>query len=53
MSTVLWHVTMSLDGFIAPEDYSTEWMFESGGAGPDGTRGHGAHRRDPCRAKGL
>jgi len=36
MSTVLWHVTMSLDGFIAPQDYSTEWMFESGGAGPMG-----------------
>jgi dihydrofolate reductase len=36
MSTVLWHITMSLDGFIAPRDYSTEWMFEHGSAGPLG-----------------
>ena len=36
MSKVLWHITMSLDGFIAPRDYSTEWMFEHGIAGPMG-----------------
>lgn len=36
MSQVLWHITMSLDGFIAPRDYSAEWMFEHGGAGPMG-----------------
>jgi dihydrofolate reductase len=36
MSKVLWHITMSLDGFIAPRDYSTEWMFEHGSAGPMG-----------------
>ena len=32
MSKVLWHITMSLDGFIAPRDYSTDtlagwWQF--------------------------
>jgi dihydrofolate reductase len=36
MSKVLWHITMSLDGFIAARDYSTEWMFEHGSAGPMG-----------------
>jgi hypothetical protein len=36
MSKVLWHITISLDGFIAPHDYSTEWMFEHGSAGPMG-----------------
>jgi dihydrofolate reductase len=36
MSKVLWHITMSLDGFIAPRDYSTQWMFEYGSAGPMG-----------------
>lgn len=36
MSKVLWHITMSLDGFIAPRDYSTEWMFGYGSAGPMG-----------------
>jgi dihydrofolate reductase len=36
MSKVLWHITMSLDGFIAPRDYSTEWMSEHGSAGPMG-----------------
>jgi dihydrofolate reductase len=36
MSKVLWHITMSLDGFIAPRDYSTGWMFEYGSAGPMG-----------------
>jgi dihydrofolate reductase len=37
MSKVLWHITMSLDGFIAPRDYSAEWMFEHGSAGPMGS----------------
>jgi dihydrofolate reductase len=36
MSKVLWHITMSLAGFIAPRDHSTEWMFEFGSAGPMG-----------------
>jgi hypothetical protein len=36
MSKVPWHITMSLDGFIAPRDYSTEWMSEHGSAGPTG-----------------
>ena len=36
MSKVLWHVTLSLDGFIAPRDNSAEWMFEYGSAGPMG-----------------
>jgi dihydrofolate reductase len=36
MSKVLWHVTMSLDGFMALPDNSTEWMFAFGGAGPMG-----------------
>src|SRR5487761_476256 len=36
MTKVLWHVTMSLDGFIAPPDDSVEWMFGHGSAGPIG-----------------
>ena len=36
MSRALWHVTMSLDGFIARRDNSTEWMFAHGSAGPMG-----------------
>jgi dihydrofolate reductase len=36
MTRMLWHVTMSLDGFIAPPDDSVEWMFGFGGAGPAG-----------------
>lgn len=36
MTKVLWHITMSLDGFIAPEDDSVEWMFGHGAAGPLG-----------------
>jgi dihydrofolate reductase len=36
VSKVLWHVTMSLDGFIATRDNSTAWMFEHGSAGPMG-----------------
>ena len=28
---------MSLDGFIAPRDYSAEWMFDHGSAGPMGS----------------
>lgn len=37
MSKVLWHITMSLDGFIAPSDHSTGWMFGHGSAGRMGT----------------
>lgn len=36
MTQVLWHVTMSLDGYIAPVDDSTDWMFGHGSAGPLG-----------------
>jgi dihydrofolate reductase len=36
MSKVLWHVTMSFDGFIARRDNSTQWMFAYGSAGPMG-----------------
>jgi hypothetical protein len=36
MSKVLWHITMSLDSFVGPRDYSAEWMFEHGGADPMG-----------------
>jgi dihydrofolate reductase len=32
MSKVIWHITMSLDGFIAGPDDSMEWAFESFGA---------------------
>lgn len=32
MSTVLWHVTMSLDGFIAGPDDTMDWAFEHGGS---------------------
>jgi dihydrofolate reductase len=39
MSKVLWHVTMSLDGFIARRDNSTEWMFADRSAGPAGPMG--------------
>jgi dihydrofolate reductase len=31
---VLWHVTMSLDGFIAGPDHAMEWAFEHGKPGP-------------------
>lgn len=31
MSKVIWHVTMSLDGFIAGPDHEMEWAFEHGG----------------------
>jgi dihydrofolate reductase len=33
-ATVLWHVTMSLDGFIAGPDHAMEWAFEHGTPGP-------------------
>jgi dihydrofolate reductase len=33
---VIWHITMSVDGFIAPRDDSPEWMFGHGGVGPMG-----------------
>jgi dihydrofolate reductase len=36
MTKVLWHVTASLDGFIASADGSPGWMFEAGHAGPLG-----------------
>jgi dihydrofolate reductase len=36
MTRVLWHTTMSLDGFIAPPDDTTDWMFGHGHAGPMG-----------------
>lgn len=36
MARMIWHVTMSLDGFIAPPDDSADWMFGHGGAGPLG-----------------
>ena len=29
MSKVMWHTTMSLDGFIAGTNDSTEWAFRS------------------------
>jgi dihydrofolate reductase len=31
MSKTTWHVTMSLDGFIAGPDHTMEWAFGSGG----------------------
>jgi RibD C-terminal domain len=31
---VLWHVTMSLDGYIEPPDHSIDWMFGRGKPGP-------------------
>jgi hypothetical protein len=36
MTRILWHVTMSLDGFIAPPDDSTDWMFGFGRVGVAG-----------------
>jgi dihydrofolate reductase len=36
MARMIWHVTMSLDGFIAPQDDSAEWMFGHRPAGPLG-----------------
>jgi dihydrofolate reductase len=38
MTKVIWHVTMSLDGFIAGPDHAMEWAFEaweSGGGDAD------------------
>lgn len=31
MGKVVWHVTMSLDGFIAGPDDAMEWVFEHRG----------------------
>lgn len=31
MSRVVWHITMSLDGFIAGPDHAMEWAFKSSG----------------------
>jgi len=31
---VVWHMTMSLDGFIAGRDDDLDWMFGGGGEGP-------------------
>ena len=36
MSEVIWHVTMSLDGFIAGPGHAMEWAFEHGGPNPVG-----------------
>ena len=36
MSDVVWHVTMSLDGFIAGPDDSMEWAFTAGESSPIG-----------------
>jgi hypothetical protein len=33
---VLWHVTMSLDGFIAGPDDAMDWAFQAGKPGPMG-----------------
>ncbi|MGH3088229.1 MAG: hypothetical protein ACRDSJ_13025 [Rubrobacteraceae bacterium] len=30
MGKVIWHVTMSLDGFIADPDDAMEWVFDYG-----------------------
>ncbi len=32
MGAVIWHVTMSLDGFIAGPDHAMEWVFEYHGS---------------------
>src|SRR5215216_1620157 len=32
MSTVRWHVTMSVDGFIAGPDDAMDWAFAAGGS---------------------
>ena len=58
MSKVLWHITMSLDGFVLPRDYSTEWMSQHGNAGADlpagiwqsqpGCLDHGDHAAFPA-----
>jgi dihydrofolate reductase len=34
MSKTTWHVTMSLDGFIAGPEHSMEWAFGAGGGAP-------------------
>jgi hypothetical protein len=41
MSMVIWHVTMSLDGFITGPDDSMEWAFEYGESGSIADKGHG------------
>ena len=35
MAEVLWHVTMSLDGFIAGPGDSMDWMFRNAGQSPN------------------
>ncbi len=37
MSKVIWHVTMSLDGFIAGPDHAMEWVSEHGDSSPVGS----------------
>jgi hypothetical protein len=36
MAKVLWHIMMSLDGFIESPDGSTEWRLGHGETGPAG-----------------
>jgi dihydrofolate reductase len=46
VTKVIWHITMSLDGFIAGPDHAMEWAFEDwGGSGAEADeimRGTGA-----------
>jgi dihydrofolate reductase len=38
VSNVIWHVTMSVDGFIAGPDHSMEWAFRASGRDPTAGR---------------
>jgi hypothetical protein len=48
---VLWHVTMSLDGFIAGPDDAMDWVFEY--AEPNPARTHQNDRRHLGRSAHL
>jgi dihydrofolate reductase len=38
MGATIWHITMSLDGFIAGPDDAMQWAFDNGSADPEADR---------------
>jgi hypothetical protein len=45
-TTTIWHVTMSLDGFIAGPEDELDWGFGHGRVGPMASEAREDHRRD-------
>jgi hypothetical protein len=50
---VVWHVTMSLDGFIAGPDDAMDWFFEHAEPNPGRGRSHQNDRRHLGRSAHL